>query len=477
MSARHLSQAVRHLRNVLAVREIAGLTEAELWARYVRQSDEAAFETLVHRHGPMVFDVCRRILGNEQDAEDAFQATFLVLVRKAASLHSPGSLANWLYGVARRTALEARNAAARRRAKEASVPPRSLDTDHSSAELRTVIDQELARLAEKYRATLVLCDLEGKTRSEAARLLGLAEGTVASRLARGRSILAKRLARRGFAGSLLTVALTEGTASACVPAKLVERTVRMAFESAAAEAAMKAMLLGRVIVLTEGVLQSMFLTKVKCALAVLLVVGITALSAGALLSRTLATEPAEGTPGIGEPRQTDPQDVQERLTDLKLQLQQMQLKVANLELAIQPRKNEHGPDVTFLAKRFQYRIPFEIGRTQTRQGGQIVIREVWGTRPRIEIGGQYLVRGKYALPAGERGRIYFYATASGPWGETASLDLQSTAVDKEEGEFALVHGMAGPGYFHLILTEAEHYSQWFADVYFGTGDNVWREKP
>jgi len=134
-------------------------------------------------------------------------------------------------------------------------------------------------------------------------------------------------------------------------------------------------------------------------------------------------------------------------------------------------------DTSFLASRFKHRVSFETGRTQTKDGGRIEIREVWGTRPQIEVGGQYLVRGRYVLPPGERGMLYFYASAGGPWGQTASLDLQSTAVDKQEGEFALIHGMAGPGYFHLILTDAERYSRWFADVYFGTGDNVYRTKP
>lgn len=131
-------------------------------------------------------------------------------------------------------------------------------------------------------------------------------------------------------------------------------------------------------------------------------------------------------------------------------------------------------DTRFLAKRFKHRIAFETGRTQTRNGGRIEIREVWGTRPQIEVGGQYLVRGKYVLPSSKPGMLYFYATAGGPWGETASLDLQSTPVEQPEGEFELIHGMAGPGHFHLILTDADQYSDWFADVYFGTGDNVLR---
>jgi beta-lactamase regulating signal transducer with metallopeptidase domain len=131
-------------------------------------------------------------------------------------------------------------------------------------------------------------------------------------------------------------------------------------------------------------------------------------------------------------------------------------------------------DTSFLAKRFKYRIDFETGRNQTQNGGRLEIREVWGTRPRIEVGGQYLVRGKYVMPSSKPGKLYFYATASGAWNETASLDLQSTPVDPGEGEFELVHGMAGPGYFHLILTDADDYSRWFANVYFGTGDNVYR---
>jgi RNA polymerase sigma factor (sigma-70 family) len=203
MATVRLSQVVRRLRGVLSAREAAGPTDADLWERYVRGRDEAAFEALVRKHGPMVLGVCRRLLRNEQDTEDAFQATFLVLVRKAASLRSPCALANWLHGVARRTALEARSSAAKRRAKEAAVPPRSTTPGGPGDDLRPALDQELGRLAEKYRVVVVLCDLEGKTRREAARQLGWAEGTVASRLARGRGILAERLARRGFAGALV----------------------------------------------------------------------------------------------------------------------------------------------------------------------------------------------------------------------------------------------------------------------------------
>lgn len=450
------------------------MTEADLWQRYVQERDEAAFETLVRRHGPMVLGVCRRILRNEQDAEDAFQATFLVLIRRAASLQSPSTIANWLHGVACRTALEARNAAARRRAKEALVPPRTVMVEDPWAEFWPVLHQELGRLTEKYRAVVVLCDLEGKTRKEVARHLGWAEGTVASRLARGRSILAKRLARRGFAGALVAVALADSAALARVPAERMVATVTAASLSTA-EGAANAFLSDKVIALTEGVVKSMMLTKVKSALAVLLVFGITALGAGGLISKNLAAEPAEQAQS-----QSKPDDVHERVLELKQQLQQMQRKIDKLEQESQPRGGKL--DTGFLADRFKYRIRFETGFTENHEGGGIEIREVWGTRPKIEPGGQYLVKGEYVLPRGERARLYFYTTTEGPtvdggWNQTATFDLQTADLDKQEGEFAVMHGMAGPGYFHLYLAHPERYSRCFANVYFGTGDNVYRKKP
>jgi len=479
MTAVRLSQVVRQLRGVVAARETAGLTDADLWERYVQERDDAAFETLVRKHGPMVLGVCRRILRNEQDAEDAFQATFLVLVRKAASLRSPHTIANWLHGVARRTALEARSSASKRRAKEAALLPRSVMPDDPLDDLRLVLDRELGQLAEKYRIAVVLCDLEGKTRKEVARQLGWAEGTVASRLARGRGMLAKRLARRGFAGAVVTAALADRAAPACVPSALVVSTVTAASFSAARAAAAKGVLSGTVAALTEGVLKSMMLTKLKSAIAVSLVIGIVTLSGGALISRSRATEPA-GVPTDGqEQEQANRDDLHDRVLELKRQLQQMQWKIARLEQETLAGHDERNQRDAFLANRLKYRIRFKTGYTETKEGGRIEIKEVWGTRPRIEVGGQYLVRGKYVLPHGERGALYFYETAEGAWGltPTANMDLQYTTLDKEKGEFTLMHGMAGPGYFHLYLASPERYSRWFANVYFGTGDNVWRKKP
>jgi hypothetical protein len=216
------------------------------------------------------------------------------------------------------------------------------------------------------------------------------------------------------------------------------------------------------------------LTKIKSSCVVLLILGMTILGAGGLICRTPADEPPRGTPEKRVQDQANREDLHERVLEMKQQLQQLQNKIAKLELETQPKRDEHD---TFLADHFKYRIQFETGFTESKEGGRIEIREVWGTRPRIEVGGQYLVRGKYVLPKGERGKLYFYETATGDWGRTATatLDLQATEVDKQEGEFTLVHGMAGPGYFHLYLAPPDKYSRTFANVYFGTGDNVWRK--
>ena len=160
------------------------------------------------------------------------------------------------------------------------------------------------------------------------------------------------------------------------------------------------------------------------------------------------------------------------LLELKQQLQQIQKKLTKLEQ--KPRPVSSPDEAKIISRLFKHRVPFEIGRTQTKDGGRIEIREVWGTRPQIEVGGQYLVRGKYVLPPGERGKLYFYATASGEWGRGMTFDLQSTAVTEQEGEFELVHGMCPTGQFHLILTDPDRYSRWFANVYFGTGEHLYR---
>jgi RNA polymerase sigma factor (sigma-70 family) len=292
MASAPLNKLFERLRR--AVRPPAeAASDSRLLERFSRQADEAAFESLLGRHGPMVYGVCRRVLGDTADAEDAFQATFLVLVRKAASLSRREAVASWLYGVARRTALGARRAAARRRAKEAKAVPRAEAAAALRDDSHEVLDQELARLPPKYREVVVLCDLEGQGRKEAAGRLGCPEGTVASRLTRARTLLAGRLARRGLAlsaGSLAAV-LAEQTSPACVPAALASVTALAAARSAVGQTAIAGLVSARVATLTKGVLQAMLLTNLKRAALGLLAV--CALLAGAAVStRVLTAGPA-----------------------------------------------------------------------------------------------------------------------------------------------------------------------------------------
>jgi RNA polymerase sigma factor (sigma-70 family) len=717
MATKTLNGVVQHLRRSALQQAAARLLDGELLERYISGRDDAAFEALVRRHGAMVLGVCQRILRNHADAEDAFQATFLVLVRKAGSIRKKGAVANWLYGVAHHTALKARAMNQKRRRKElvAGTMSKPQIAEEVWHQVQALVDGELSLLPENYRTAIVLCDLEGKTIKEAAAHLGWPQGTLATRLRRGRRLLAGRLAPHGLAlsGAALAAALSPSMAPAAVSPPLVAVTLR----AAALLAAGKHLCAGGIIstnvaALTEGVLKAMLLTKLKSATAVLLVLAVLAAGAGGvsqsanlndgqvpvqpgnapaqaarpgkdvnagterllissqvkgiivevskpgdkvrtgrvvarlddraakaavdsararveaakadhaaaaarldvavrraqrlkvlldnkaiaeaecqealdtreqaradLSSRSAALKRAEGDlkeaqvrltrfvlrspvagtvravfhrpgeliepgqrlleiaakpapkadqpqrdridPGesvkAGDPLgqigakqapsaergdrdQLDP--FRARIDTLEAEVERLRDRaawstrmlnrgyvgdhvaevdrrnLAKAKQALEDARRLGGEAVTALAGRFRYRVPVEIGHTEFNHGGRIDILEVWGTRPRIEVGGQYLVRGKYVLPPGKHGKLYFYETATGGWSQpTATLDLQSVEVDKEKGGFVLMHGMAGPGYFHLVLAAPEDYSRMFANVYFGTGDNVLRTKP
>src|SRR5438445_4071487 len=174
MATSSINRVIQNIGRAVLIQNGAGLTDAELLSCFIDKRDEAAFEALLRRHGPMVLGVCRRVLRNHHDAEDAFQATFLVLVRKAASIVPRTMVGNWLYGVAHTTALRARAAIAKRRVKERKVMemPRTEAAQQASwNDLQAVLDQELGRLADKYRVPIILCDLENKSIKEAARHL------------------------------------------------------------------------------------------------------------------------------------------------------------------------------------------------------------------------------------------------------------------------------------------------------------------
>jgi RNA polymerase sigma factor (sigma-70 family) len=289
------SKVVQHLRRAALLQDGAGLTDGQLLGRFLEHRDEVAFATLVRRHGPMVWGACRRLL-EHHDAEDAFQAAFLVLFRKAASIRPRERVATWLHGVAHRAALQARRAAARRSARERQVAPMP---DPEAAQegpwrdLQPLLDQELSRLPDNYRLVLILCDLEGKTRKEAAQQLGAPEGTVAGRLARARTMLAKRLARHGLgaSGGAVAALWSQDVTAAEVPAWVVSSTVNAASRLGAGQAGVTS---AKVAALTEGVLRSMSLTKLKIATAVVLaVLAVVAAGAGGLLYRAPAGEPPQ----------------------------------------------------------------------------------------------------------------------------------------------------------------------------------------
>jgi RNA polymerase sigma factor (sigma-70 family) len=280
----------QQLRQAVLARDGAGLTDAELMTHFVGQRDGAALEALIRRHGSMVWSVCRRVLSNEQDAEDAFQASFLVFVRKAASIRAREQIGNWLYGVAYRTALKARTTDARRRAKErraAEMSQPQAEVDAGWGELLPLLDQELNRLPDKYRTAIVLCELEGRPRKEAARQLGIPEGTLSSRLATGRRMLTKRLGRPGLA--LSAGALT--TAAVVVPPTLLASTVKAVTLVAAGQAVAAGVVSVRVASLAEGVVKAMLLSKLSAGAALLAVVAVLAAGAGGVTYYAAAAEP------------------------------------------------------------------------------------------------------------------------------------------------------------------------------------------
>ncbi|MCI0681808.1 MAG: RNA polymerase sigma factor [Gemmataceae bacterium] len=282
-----------------ALAQAGGPTDGDLLESFIAVRDEAAFEGLVRRHGPMVMGVCQRVIGKVQEAEDAFQATFLVLVRKAASVVPRQAVGNWLYGVAHRTALEARAKINRRQAKEKQVTDMPHPTvQHEAAqheaiwhELQPLLDQELSRIPDRYRLPLVLCELEGRSRKEVARQLDVPEGTLSSRLATARKMLAGRLARRGLAvpAATLAVVLGQHASAAAVPAPLVVSTVQAAALVAAGKTA-AGLISIEAAALTEGVVKVMLLSKLKATAAFLIVAGALAFGSGTVAYRSLAAD-------------------------------------------------------------------------------------------------------------------------------------------------------------------------------------------
>ena len=324
---------LRSLETLFGTGSITGLTDAQLLDRFLARSDdsaEAAFSALVARHGPLVWSICRSVLSDSHLAEDAFQATFLILVKKTASIRRRETLAPWLYGVARRVAVRARKNAARRESTWCEMTEMKASLTQTQQHPRSAtpdeledLHQELDRLPEKYRAVLVLCHLESRTHAEAARLLNCPAGTVSARVCRARERLRARLARRGFALSVpAAAALGAETSWASPPAGLSESTTRAALAFAAAKTMTAGVVSASVLHLTQGVLKTMTVQKFAIAAATLLVAG-SVTSGFGLLAMTERSRPQPGaSPADNAPTAQDQPAPAKRETRLSFEDEQ-----------------------------------------------------------------------------------------------------------------------------------------------------------
>jgi RNA polymerase sigma factor (sigma-70 family) len=272
MTSGQLSQVLRQLCRLVGARSVEELSDRQLLEAFAQSHDSGAFEILVMRHGPLVLGVCRRVLQEDNDADDAFQATFMVFARKAGTIRRQEAVASWLCGTAYRIALKAKAAAGRRREQERQAGQMSntaVENDTLWKELRPILDEELNRLPAKYRVPLVLCYLQGKTNEAAARELGWAPGSMSYRLAQARDKLRTRLMQRGVALSAVSLAaVLADNATAAVQAPLLDATVQASVAYAAGEAAGLAGVSAKVLSLAEAGMQAIALNKVRLIAAI-----------------------------------------------------------------------------------------------------------------------------------------------------------------------------------------------------------------
>jgi RNA polymerase sigma factor (sigma-70 family) len=325
----------------------AGADDAQLLERFRERRDESAFAELVRRHGGTVMGAARAVLRHGPDAEDVFQATFLVLARKAGEVHKPGSLGSWLYGVARRIALDCRRRAARLTRHERSFGATRSEGSVSGPDLddlSALLSEELSRLPEKYRAPLVLCYLEGKTNEQAAAELQWPAGTVRGRIARGRDLLRARLSRRGasLTAGAVAAALAGGKLLAAAPPELASATVRVAGALGRASPAPGVVSSG-VAQLVQGALRAMFFANIKRACVVLLALSV-AVGIGCTVAAWAWPKP------VPRQQQKDPDAVASRAgstgaTDGDEKLRQL----ARVEVPVQPTSLTWSPDGKYIA--------------------------------------------------------------------------------------------------------------------------------
>jgi RNA polymerase sigma factor (sigma-70 family) len=320
------------IRRAALLRDGGGLSDGQLLALFVKHRDGDAFEALLNRHGPMVMGVCRRVLLNYQDAEDAFQATFLIFARKAGAVNAQDSIAGWLYRVAYRTALEARARIARRSGKEQQVdhiPHPTIETDESQRELLALLDKEIDRLPDKYRVPVVLCEIEGRSSKEVARLLGVPGGTLAWRLSQAKKMLAKRLARHGMT---LSVGALATTVTEVLSPTLRASTVKAVLSAASVPT--------NVLALTEGVLKAMLLSKLKITACAAVLMLLASVGATGLTYRATAQQPGLAS----QPQSDELEALRLEIEALRKSLQATRERVKTLEGEVSALKGQsRGP--------------------------------------------------------------------------------------------------------------------------------------
>ena len=323
-----LNGVLQYIRKVAAVHTYHDFPDSELLERFVQGNDDAAFTVLIDRHGPMVLGICRRKLANFHDAEDACQATFLVLARKAASVRKKTSLSSWLHGVACHVATTLKRNQARRKIRELAVEtPATKDpaAEITLREVQAILDEELQHLPERYRSPLILCYLECMTRDEAARRLGVSASTLHGRLERARGLLRKCLSKRGLTleATMLSAALGESLANAALAPMFVVSSTKAAMLLAAGQPLSESVVATKVITLTQEVLKSMFFTKLKLGSAMMCACLFVAVIGGSFTSLGIAQDKAEvefgvnGRPVVPSEQETDTDFIRRISKDLR----------------------------------------------------------------------------------------------------------------------------------------------------------------
>jgi RNA polymerase sigma factor (sigma-70 family) len=394
MHSRRLSVLLPALYPVAALAGPDVQSDADLLQRFVRSGDQQAFAALVRRHGPMVLAVCRRLLPDRHEAEDAFQATFLVLVRKSAGLRHPEQVASWLHGVAYRTALRLRQRAARWQLTAdssdvaSSAEPAPLER-LAGKEVAAVLDEEIQRLPGKYRLPVVRCYLQGQSYADAARSLGWPAGTVAVRLARARQLLRSRLVRRGLglSATLLGSVSGQGALAAAVPGRLLTATVLASRHVASGAPALAGAVSHQVIALTEGVLQAMWISKLKTTL--LTAVAAMLVAAGVSGVSWYVSAPAQAQPpdaGTAAAKDLDARlaDEEQKIKVLERELLERKARFEQLrhgdalkqiEAALQKLRKAHAADGQRRAAVEEFARAYEQLKTRLTAGAGPVTQE------------------------------------------------------------------------------------------------------